>query len=127
MSGNLKRATKQYTKDYKTESVKLVKEIGITKAAIELGVPKTTLYQWVKLAEIGDLDTGAGTQTPGSAMTQAMEIQQLRADIKALVKDNARLKKENDFWRRLPLFSQRAVRSWQRRANEAHRNKDRKW
>ena len=92
MSGNVKRTTRQYTKDYKTESVKLVKEIGITKAAIELGVPKTTLYQWVKLAEIGDLDTGAGTQTPGSAMTQAMEIQKLRADIKALVKDNARLK-----------------------------------
>jgi regulator of replication initiation timing len=26
-----------------------------------------------------------------------MEIQQLRAEIKALVKENARLKKENDF------------------------------
>ncbi len=39
MSGNVKRTVRQYTKDYKTESVKLVKEIGITKAAIELGVP----------------------------------------------------------------------------------------
>jgi hypothetical protein len=29
MSGNEKRTTRQYTKDYKTESVKLVKEIGI--------------------------------------------------------------------------------------------------
>ena len=64
MSGKEKRTTRQYTKDYKTESVKLVKEIGITKAATELGVPKTTLFQWVKHAEMGDLDTGAGTQTP---------------------------------------------------------------
>ncbi len=57
-----------------------------------------------RLAEIGDLDTGAGTQTPGSAMTQAMEIQQLRADIKALLKDNARLKKENDFLEEASAF-----------------------
>jgi len=48
------------------------------------------------ISEIGDLDTGIGTQTPGSAITQAMEIQQLRAENKALVKENARLKKEND-------------------------------
>jgi transposase len=73
MSGNVKRTVRQYTKDYKTESVKLVKEIGITKAAIELGVPKTTLYQWVERAKIGDLDTGAGTQTPSSAMTIVRE------------------------------------------------------
>ncbi|MDD4834660.1 MAG: hypothetical protein PHC44_08000 [Lutispora sp.] len=44
-------------------------------------------------AEIGEMDTGAGTQTPGSAMNQAMEIQRLRAEVKALAKDNARLKK----------------------------------
>jgi len=48
MSGNVKRVTRQYTEEYKAESVKLVKEIGITKAAKELGIPKTTLFQWVK-------------------------------------------------------------------------------
>ncbi len=104
MSGNVKRSTRQYTKDYKAESVKLAKKIGTTKAAIELGLPKTTLFQWLKSAEIGDLDTGAGTQTPSSAMTQAMEIQQLRADNKALVKENARLKKENDFLEEASAF-----------------------
>jgi transposase len=104
MSENIKRSTKQYTKDYKTEAVKLVREIGITKAAIELGIPKSTLSQWLKRAKIGDLDTGAGTQTPGSAITQAMEIQQLRAEIKNLVKDNARLKKENDFLEEASAF-----------------------
>ena len=58
--------------------------------------------------QIGDLDTGAGTQTPGSAMTKQWR-QQLRADIKALLKDNARLKKENDL-EEASAFSQRAVR-----------------
>jgi transposase len=104
MSEKVKRITKQYTKEYKAEAVKLLREIGTTKAAIELGVPKSTLSQWVKRAEIGDLDTGIGTQTPGSAMTQAMEIQQLRAEIKALVKENARLKKENDFLEEASAF-----------------------
>ena len=97
MSENVKRSTKKYTKDYKTEAVKLVKEIGNTKASIELGVPKSTLSHWAKHAAIGYIDTGTGTQTPGSAMTQAMEIQQLREKNKALAKDIARLKKENDF------------------------------
>jgi len=104
MSGNVKRVTRQYTEEYKAESVKLVKEIGITKAAKELGIPKTTLFQWVKRAEIGDLDTGMGTQTPGSAMTLAMEIKKLRAENKALAKENARLKKENDFLEEASAF-----------------------
>ena len=81
-----------------------MKQVGNGKAAIELGAPKSTLSQWVKQAEIGYLDTGVGTQTPGSAMTQAMEIQQLRAEIKALTKDNARLKKENDFLEEASAF-----------------------
>ncbi len=104
MSKNVKRSTKQYTKEYKIEAVKLVREIGNTKAAIELGVPKSTLSQWVNQAEIGGIDTGAGTQTPGSAMTQAMEIQQLRAENKAMAKDIARLKKENDFLEEASAF-----------------------
>ena len=97
MSEKVKRITKQYTNEYKAEAIRLTRKIGITKAAIELGIPKSTLSQWVKRAEIGDLDTGMGTQTPRSAMTQAMEIQHLRAEIKALAKENTRLKKENDF------------------------------
>ena len=67
---------------------------------------------------MGDMDNGTGTQTPGSAMTQAMEIQKLQADIKALVKDNARLKKENDFLVNIPvrqcMLSGEAVHSFRK-------------
>lgn len=104
MSDNVKRVTKKYTKEYKLEAIKLVKEIGNAKAAKELGIAKSTLSQWMHQVEIGEMDTGAGTQTPGSAMTQAMEIQRLRAEIKALTKDNARLKKENDFLEEASAF-----------------------
>lgn len=45
MSEKVKRITKQYAKEYKTEAVKLVREIGISKAASELGIPKSTLSQ----------------------------------------------------------------------------------
>lgn len=38
MSEKVKRITKQYTNEYKAEAVKLTRKIGITKAAIELGV-----------------------------------------------------------------------------------------
>ena len=104
MSKNVKKSTRRYTASYKTEAVKLVREIGNSKASIELGVPKSTLSQWVKHARIGDIDTGTGTQNPGSAMTQAKEIQQLKAANKALAKDNERLKKENDFLEEASAF-----------------------
>lgn len=99
-----KKSTTQYTKSYKAEAVKLVREIGNSKASVELGVPKSTLSQWVKQAEAGMIDTGVGSQTPNSAMTQALEIQQLRQEIKALAKDNARLKKENEFLEEASAF-----------------------
>jgi len=104
MSDNVRRSARNYTKDYKIEAVKLVREIGNSKASIELGVPRSTLSQWTKKAEIGLLDTGTGTQNPGSAMTQAMEIHQLRASIKDLEKKNARLEKENEFLEEASAF-----------------------
>jgi transposase len=104
MSDNTKRSTRRYTQNYKEEAVKLVREIGNTKASLELGVPKSTLSQWTKRAMYGDIDTGSGSQTPGTAMTQAMEIRQLKAANKALEKDIARLKTENEFLEEASAF-----------------------
>jgi transposase-like protein len=39
----MSRINKKYTKDYKEEAVKLSREIGITKVALELGIPRGTL------------------------------------------------------------------------------------
>jgi transposase len=49
----------------------------------------------VSAAKIGIIDTGAGTQTPGSAATQATEIQRLRAENKTLAKENREIKRVN--------------------------------
>ena len=51
---------RQYDHEYKVQAVKLAKEIGQAKAAKELGVPKNTMYGWVRANRLGNLDLGAG-------------------------------------------------------------------
>ena len=53
-----------YDQEYKIKAVKLTKEIGQTKAARELGVPKNTLYTWIPANRLGNLDLGAGSHPP---------------------------------------------------------------
>ncbi len=88
---------RQYDHEYKVQAVKLAKEIGQAKAAKELGVPKNTMYGWVRANHPGSLDPGAGSQTSQSAMTLNEELLQLRQQVKEQEKEIRRLKKENDF------------------------------
>lgn len=105
MSENAKRELKQYTNDYKVEAVKLARMLNDNrKAAAELDVPVSTLNTWVKKAERGDIDTGKGTQTPATALTQAAEIQKLKAEIKRIEKENGRLKEINEFLEEASAF-----------------------
>ena len=60
---------RKYDHEYKVQAVKLAKEIGQAKAAKEQGIPKNTMYSWVRANRLGTLDLGAGSQTPQSAMT----------------------------------------------------------
>lgn len=73
---------RQYDHEYKVQAVKLAKEIGQAKAAKELGVPKNTMYGWVRANRLGNLDLGAGSQTPQSAMTLNEELILLRQQVK---------------------------------------------
>ncbi len=106
MAGN-----RQYDHEYKVQAVKLAKEIGQAKAAKELGVPRNTLYGWVHANRLGNLDLGAGSQTPQSAMTAINEeLLRLRQQVKELEKEIRLLKKENDFLEEASaFFSPRAV------------------
>ena len=82
MAGN-----RQYDHEYKVQAVKLAKEIGQAKAAEELGVPRNTLYGRVHANRLGNLDLGAGSQTPQSAMTLNEELLRLRQQVKELEKE----------------------------------------
>ena len=95
---------RQYDHEYKVQAVKLAKEIGQAKAAKEQGLPKNTMYSWVRANRLGTLDLGAGSQTPQSAMTLNEELLKLRQQVKELEKENRRLKKENDFLEEASAF-----------------------
>ena len=84
--------------------MKLAKEIGQAKAAEELGVPRNTLYGRVHANRLGNLDLGAGSQTPQSAMTLNEELLRLRQQVKELEKEIRLLKKENDFLEEASAF-----------------------
>ena len=95
---------RQYDQEYKGQAVKLAKEIGQAKAAEELGVPRNTLYGRVHANRLGNLDLGAGSQTPQSAMTLNEELLRLRQQVKELEKEIRLLKKENDFLEEASAF-----------------------
>ena len=95
---------RQYDHEYKVQAVKLAKEIGQAKAARELGIPKNTLYGWMRARRQGKLDLGAGTQTPDSAMTLNEELIRLRQQLKEQEKEIRRLKKENEFLEEASAF-----------------------
>ena len=95
---------RQYDNEFKVQAVKLAKEIGQAKAARELGIPKNTLYTWMRANRLGNLDLGAGTQTPQSAMTLNEELIKLRAQFKEQDKEIRRLKKENEFLEEASAF-----------------------
>ena len=66
---------KQYDEEFKKQAIKLAKEIGTKAAADELCIPKGTLGTWVQKARIGEIDTGAGSRTPGESLTIAQQLQ----------------------------------------------------
>lgn len=104
MEKRTKRETRTYSKEYKVEAVKLARQIGVKKAASELGVPHGTVSSWMNESRKGNIDTGAGTQTPANGLTQAAEIQQLRAELKAQNKEIKRLREENAFLEEASAF-----------------------
>ena len=95
---------RQYDHEYKVQAVKLAKEIGQAKAAKELGVPKNTMYGWVRANRLGNLDLGAGSQTPQSAMTLNEELLKLRQQVKEQEKEIKRLNELNEFLEEASAF-----------------------
>ena len=59
---------------------------------------------WVHANRLGNLDLGAGSQTPQSAMTLNEELLRLRQQVKELEKEIRLLKKENDFLEEASAF-----------------------
>ena len=88
---------KQYDEEFKKQAIKLAKEVGTKAAADELCIPKGTLGTWVQNARIGEIDTGAGSRTPGESLTIAQQLQAANKRIKELEKKNRELEELNEF------------------------------
>lgn len=97
-------ANRQYDHDFKVQAVKLSYDIGQSRAARELGVPKNTITSWCRAVRLGNLDLGEGSQTPQRAMTLSEEVTKLRAQVKEQEKEIKRLKKVNDFLEEASAF-----------------------
>lgn len=95
---------RKYDMEFKIQAVKLAKELGGAKAAVELGIPENTMYAWTKASREGRLDTGPGSHTPETAMSLAEELAVLRRQVKEQEKEIRRLKEENEFLEEASAF-----------------------
>ena len=106
---------KSYDNEFKAQAVKLAQEIGGHKAAQELGIPKGTMYTWIKAFKEGRLSANEAVHTPKNALSLNDELIELRKRVKEQDKEIRRLKRRKRITlRKQVLFSQPAVGSQQK-------------
>lgn len=90
-----KRKSNSYTEEFKRSSARLAatSEQPISKTADEIGVHVTTLHGWVKKYE------------PSTIKSQSMpSADTMTEELKALKKENARLKQERDILKKAAAY-----------------------
>ena len=119
----------KYTHDQKLSAIRMLNEVGPARTKEMTGIPATTLYRWKKalgenMNETADLEevmsedelpvcveaaedesraTEAPTQEPETDSVNEKLIQALLAENEKLTLTNARLRRENDQFRRTLL------------------------
>ena len=73
---------RQYTDEFKVEAVRLGESIGGNKAAMRLGIPESSMWNWIRLSRAGKLKAAEGGAVP--VKRSAMELEA----------ENARLRRE---------------------------------
>ena len=90
-------STKKYDREYKEQAVKLAHDLGSPKEAAEqLGIPRDTLYGWIKKWRDGYLDIGPEARSPENIQHLNDEVQRLRKQLDDAIKENKRLKEERE-------------------------------
>jgi len=86
--------SRRYTSEFKVEAVKLGHSVGMSEASRRLGIPDSSLFNWVRLERKGKLGTSSGvTATPRSAKELEAEVDRLRRELASAKVDNEILKK----------------------------------
>jgi transposase len=73
---------RQYTDEFKVEAVRLGESMGGNQAAKRLGIPESSLWNWMRLSRAGKLKAGGTTTAPVKRSVSEVEA------------ENARLRKE---------------------------------
>ena len=93
---NQKRKRRFHTDEFKTETVKLVKEggRGVAQVSAELGLADSLVRAWIKQAEV---DGGSGP-ADALATSEKHELSQLRREVKVLRMEREILKRAATFF-----------------------------
>lgn len=71
-------SNRQYTDEFKVEAVRLGESIGGNAAAKRLGIPQSTVTNWVRRARAGSLDRVADEATPVKRPVSELEAENSR-------------------------------------------------
>ena len=86
--------SRRYTNEFKVEAVKLGHSVGMSEASRRLGIPDSSLFNWVRLERVGKLGATTGvTATTRSAKELEAEVNRLQRELASARLDNDLLKK----------------------------------
>jgi transposase len=76
-------ANRQYTDEFKVEAVRLGQSVGGNQAAKRLGIPDSSLWNWIRLSRAGKLKVvdGAGVPVKRSMTEIEAENSRLRREL----------------------------------------------
>ena len=69
---------RQYTDEFKVEAVRLGESIGGNQAAKRLGIPDSSLWNWIRLSRVGKLKVVDGTVVPAKRSITEIEAENSR-------------------------------------------------
>ncbi len=69
---------RRYTNEFKVEAVRLAESIGGNQAAKRLGIPDSSLWNWIRLSRAGKLKTAGGAAIPVKRSVMEVEAENAR-------------------------------------------------
>jgi transposase len=85
--------SRRYTNEFKIEAVRLGHSVGMSEASRRLGIPDSSLFNWVRRERAGKFGASTGaTATPRSAKELEAEVDRLRRELISVKTDNEILK-----------------------------------
>ncbi len=89
---------RRHSKEFKLEALKLAEEVGVTRAANDLGISASMLYRWKEKADAEGKDAFRGH---GKLTERDEELRKLRLEVKTLKAEREILKKAAAFFANL--------------------------